>query len=248
MTHVRIQRNSRNQSRTPAMADILVVEDDRAMLRGLQENLEFEGHIVRTAGRGDEAVARLGEARPDLLILDVMLPGRSGFEICRQLRLTDKKLPILLLTARNEQVDKVMGLDLGADDYLTKPFDLSELLARVRALLRRASKEQHTRLPVSLVLGDVTLDFERYVATRSGVEAHLTPKEFSLLRHLAAAEGAAVRRDVLIERVWGEDVNITNRTVDTHILSLRQKLESDPASPRYILTVHAVGYRLRTEP
>jgi DNA-binding response OmpR family regulator len=229
------------------MPEILIIEDDRAMVRGLQENLEFEGHTVDVVMRGDEALARLGEIRPDLLILDVMLPGMSGFEICRRLRLRDKRLPVLLLTARNEQVDKVMGLDLGADDYLTKPFELSELLARVRALLRRAGNERDAHLPNDLTLGDITIDFERYVATRGGVPAHLTPKEFAVLRHLAAADGAAVRRDLLIERVWGNDVNVTNRTVDTHILSLRQKLEADPGRPHYILTVHAIGYRLHSE-
>jgi DNA-binding response OmpR family regulator len=229
------------------MAEILVVEDDRAMLRGLQENLEFEGHNVEVVARGDEALARLRERTPDLLILDVMLPGTSGFEVCRRLRLTDKSLPVLLLTARSEQIDKVMGLDLGADDYLTKPFELSELLARVRALLRRAATDREVRLPSVLSLGDVEIDFPRYVATRGGAPLHLTPKEFAVLRHLAAAQGAAVPRDVLMERVWGEDVNVTNRTVDTHVLSLRQKLEPDPGQPRYILTVHAIGYRLRTD-
>ncbi len=230
------------------MAEILIVEDDRAILRGLEENLAFEGHTVHHVLRGDEALARLAAVRPDLLILDVMLPGLSGFEICRQIRRTDRRLPILLLTARGEDVDKVMGLDLGADDYLTKPFSLTELLARVRALLRRADAEAEARLPETLAFGEVSVDFTRYEATRGGQPAHLTVKEFALLQYLAARHGAAVRREVLIERVWGEEVSVTNRTVDTHILSLRQKLEPDPAHPRHLLTVHGVGYRFVAEP
>ena len=227
------------------MADILVVEDDRAILRGLETNLEFEGHTVRHAVRGDDAIDRVTAQRPDLLILDVMLPGMNGFDVCRRIRRTDQRLPILLLTARAEEVDKVMGLDLGADDYLTKPFNLSELLARVRALLRRS--HPNAALLSSVRFADVAIDFARYEATRAGVLLHLTVKEFALLRELVAAGGAPIRRDALIDRVWGADVNVTNRTVDTHVLSLRQKLEPDPAEPRYLLTVHGVGYRFVIE-
>ena len=229
------------------MADILIVEDDRAILGGLEANLEFDGHRVHHVTRGDEALGRLAEAKPDLLILDVMLPGMSGFEICRHIRRTDRRLPILLLTARSEDVDKVMGLDLGADDYLTKPFSLSELLARVRALLRRAAADAGASLPDALTFGDVTVDFRRYEATRGGSPMHLTVKELAVLRCLAAREGVAVPRDVLIEQVWGDDVNVSNRTVDTHVLALRQKLEPDPGEPRYLVTVHGVGYRFVTE-
>jgi DNA-binding response OmpR family regulator len=225
------------------MSRILVVEDDRAILRGLTENLVFEGHTVVEATRGDEALERVATGAPDLVILDVMLPGLSGFEVCRRIRRTDRRLPILILTVRSEEVDKVMGLDLGADDYLTKPFSLPELLARVRALLRRADHAGELPLPDTLGFGDVHLDFGQYVATRAGRPVHLTAKEFALIRYLAAHEGLAVRRDVLIDRVWGEDVNSTNRTVDTHVLSLRSKLEADPARPCHLLTVHGVGYR-----
>jgi len=225
------------------MARILIAEDDRAILMGLSENLAFDGHVVEKALRGDEALQRIEAARPDLLILDVMLPGINGFEICRRVRRRDRKLPILMLTARSEEVDKVMGLDLGADDYLTKPFSLPELLARVRALLRRNEGPEEPAMPDSLAFGDVRLDFVQYVATRAGAEVHLTAKEFALLRYLAAHEGAAIRRDLLIQHVWGEDVYPTNRTVDTHVLSLRTKLEANPAHPRHLLTVHGVGYR-----
>lgn len=229
------------------MARILIVEDDRAILLGLKQNLTFEGHTVLQAIRGDDALTRVREARPDLLILDVMLPGLNGFEVCRRIREADKALPILMLTARTEEVDKVMGLDLGADDYLTKPFSLPELLARVRALLRRHDPGGPS-LPDRLAFADVVLDFERYVGTRGGAPVHLTAKEFALVRLLAAYKGSAVRRDVLIERIWGGEAFPSNRTVDTHILSLRAKLEPNPAEPRYLLTVHGVGYRFETGP
>lgn len=229
------------------MADILIVEDDRAIAKGLATNLEFEGHSVSHILRGDEAVDRVGSTRPDLLILDVMLPGLSGFEVCRQIRRTDRRLPILLLTARSDDVDKVMGLDLGADDYLTKPFSLTELLARVRALLRRQDRMTAAAKPERLAFGDAELDFAKFVARHRGAPVHLTAKEFALVRELAAADGAAVRRDELVDRVWGEDVNVTNRTVDTHMLSVRQKLERDPAHPKFFITVHGIGYRFVQE-
>ena len=225
------------------MAKILIVEDDRAIILGLRENLAFEGHTVTEATRGDEALARLAAAKPDLLILDVMLPGMSGFEVCRRVRKEDRRLPILMLTARSDEVDKVMGLDLGADDYLTKPFSLSELLARVRALLRRTQSSEEPALPATLVFGQVRLDFVSYVATKRGKPVHLTAKEFALIRYLAAHQGEALRRDLLLDRVWGEDVYPTNRTVDTHVLSLRNKLETDPSRPRHLVTVHGVGYK-----
>jgi len=225
------------------MAKILIVEDDSAILLGLRENLAYEGHTVVEVTRGDKALETLAGAKPDLLILDIMLPGISGFEVCRRIRKEDRRLPILMLTARSDEVDKVMGLDLGADDYLTKPFSLSELLARVRALLRRTQLQEESELPSTLEFGQVRLDFISYVATRRGKPVHLTAKEFALIRYLAAHKGEALRRDLLLDRVWGEDVYPTNRTVDTHVLSLRNKLELDPSHPRYLVTVHGVGYK-----
>ncbi len=225
------------------MAKILIVEDDPATLLGLKENLAYEGHAVMDVPRGDEALDKLAAAKPDLLILDVMLPGLNGFEVCRRVRKEDRRLPILMLTARSDEVDKVMGLDLGADDYLTKPFSLSELLARVRALLRRAQPSDEPPLPERLEFGDVRLDFTRYIATKRGEPVHLTAKEFALIRYMAAHAEEALRRDVLLDQVWGEDVYPTNRTVDTHILSLRNKLEPDASRPRYLITVHGVGYK-----
>ncbi len=225
------------------MARILIVEDDAAILLALKENLSYEGHTVLESRRGDQALDRLSDLKPDLLILDIMLPGINGFEICRRIRKGDRRLPILMVTARSDETDRVSGLDLGADDYLTKPFSLPELLARVRALLRRASASREEEMPEILEFGDVRVDFVRYEAARKGQPVHLTAKEFALLRYLAAHDGAAIRRDLLIDCVWGEDVYPTNRTVDTHILSLRNKLEKDPGRPRHILTVHGVGYK-----
>jgi DNA-binding response OmpR family regulator len=229
------------------VADILIVEDDRAILRGLETNLRFEGHHVRSAMHGDDVEPAIAAGRPDLLILDVMLPGRSGFEICRRIRLADARLPILMLTARGEDVDKAMGLDLGADDYLTKPFSLTEFLARVRALLRRLSAAK-AAAPATVSFGDVRIDFERFEAQRGGRNVHVTAREFALLRALVSAAGAALGRDALIESVWGRDVYVTTRTIDTHILSLRQKLEPDPVNPRHLVTVHGVGYRFVAGP
>jgi DNA-binding response OmpR family regulator len=230
------------------MADILIVEDDRAIVRGLETNLQFEGHRVRAVTRGDEAEAAIATARPDLLVLDVMLPGLSGFEICRRVRSADRYLPILMLTARGEDVDKAMGLDLGADDYLTKPFSLTEFLARVRALLRRAASSATPIAVDAIAFGDVRIDFSRFEAERNRAPVHLTAREFALLRELAQADGAAVRRDSLLDTVWGEGVHVTTRTVDTHVLALRQKLEPDPANPRHLVTVHGVGYRFVEKP
>jgi DNA-binding response OmpR family regulator len=224
------------------MARILIVEDDRGMALGLSASLTHEGYAVTHVARGDDALARLAETKPDLVLLDVMLPGLNGFEVCRRIRQDDRVTPVLMLTARGDEIDKVMGLDLGADDYLAKPVGVPELLARVRALLRRASAPEPP-LPDVLSFGDVCVDFVRYVTTNAGKDVHLTVKEYGLLQYLAAHEGAAVRRDILIDRVWGEDVYPTNRTVDTHVLALRNKLERHPAQPRHLLTVHGVGYR-----
>jgi len=228
------------------MARILIVEDDRGMALGLSASLGHEGYAITHVARGDDALARHAECKPDLVLLDVMLPGLNGFEVCREIRRHDRVTPILILTARGDEIDKVMGLDLGADDYLTKPVGVPELLARVRALLRRAAAPEPP-LPETLEFGDARVDFVRYVATRGGKPVHVTVKEHGLLRYLAAHEGAAVRRDILIDRVWGEDVYPTNRTVDTHILSLRGKFERDPAHPRHPLTVHGVGYKFVRE-
>jgi DNA-binding response OmpR family regulator len=222
-------------------ARILVVEDDVPILRGLTDNLRFEGYEVLPARNGDEGLRRILEEEPDLVILDIMLPMLSGFDVCRMARNQGRMMPILMLTARGQEVDRVMGLDLGADDYVTKPFSIPELLARVRALLRRANPG--TPLPERIAFDDVRVEFDRYEATKGGEKVRLSPKEFGVLRLLAAREGDVVSRTDLLHEVWGYDHFPTTRTVDNHLASLRSKLEEDPANPRHLLTVHGVGYK-----
>jgi len=224
------------------MSTVLVVEDDPAIMLGLVDNLEAESYEVLTAADGQAAYRSIVEDEPDLVILDLMLPKQSGYEVCRKARAEGIKTPILMLTARGEEGDRVLGLDLGADDYVTKPFSMPELLARVRALLRRAYPSSD--LPAELRLGDVVVDFERYVASKGGQALELTPKEFGVLRFLAARAGAVVRRDELLDEVWGYNADVTTRTVDTHIATLRAKIESTASEPRHLITVHGVGYKL----
>jgi DNA-binding response OmpR family regulator len=223
------------------MTKVLIVEDDPAILRGLADNLKFEKYEVLTATDG-EAGYRLQRAEnPDLIVLDLMLPRMSGLELCRKLRSEGNQLPILMLTARSEEADRVLGLDLGADDYVTKPFSVRELMARIRALLRRTSSAKG--LPSALSFGDVEIDFLRYAARRRGKPVGMTRKEFAILRLLAARTGEVVTRDELLNEVWGFESYPVTRTVDNHIAGLRAKLEEDPARPVYIRTVHGVGYQ-----
>lgn len=224
-----------------ARTRILVVEDDAAILRGLADNLRFEGYEVLTTRDGEEGLRIVLEREPDLVILDIMLPGLSGFDVCRRARKQGKTMPILMLTARGQEVDRVMGLDLGADDYITKPFSIPELLARVRANLRRANPG--AALPERVSFGDVVVEFEGYEATKGGQPLKLAPKEFGVLRLLVAREGEVVSRTDLLHEVWGYNSFPTTRTVDNHVASLRSKLEDDPARPRFLLTVHGVGYK-----
>jgi DNA-binding response OmpR family regulator len=223
------------------MTRILVVEDDAAILRGLSDNLTLESYEVLTAPDGETADRLVGEARPDLIVLDLMLPRLSGYELCRKLRSEGVTTPILMLTARGEEADRVLGLDLGADDYVTKPFSIRELLARIRALLRRTRPS--SELPDELRFGDVTVDFRSYEAKRGSEKVELTPKEFQLLRVLAARSGEVVSRQELLEEVWGYQTIPNTRTVDNHVASLRAKVEPDRSSPRHVQTVHGVGYK-----
>jgi DNA-binding response OmpR family regulator len=223
------------------MNKVLVIEDDPAILRALADNLTHEGHEVIAAGSGDDGYALHKSARPDLIILDLMLPGMSGLELCRKLRTEGVQTPILMLTARSEESDRVLGLDLGADDYVTKPFSLRELMARVRALLRRI--QSSAQLPDELRFADVEVDFRRYVARRGGRVVEMTRKEFATLRFLVARAGEVVTREELLNEVWGYEAFPVSRTVDNHIAGLRAKLEEDPARPAHILTVHRVGYK-----
>jgi len=223
------------------MTSILVVEDDPAILRGLKDNLLAESYEVLTAPDGEVGYRLICEQKPDLVILDLMLPRMSGYEVCRKLREEGNATPILMLTARGEEADRVLGLELGADDYVTKPFSVRELLARVKALLRRANPPRP--LPEELRFDDVVVDFQRYEARKAGQRLEMTRKEFGVLQYLASRSGEVVRRDELLEEVWDYKNYPTTRTVDNHVLSLRTKLEGKPAEPRHLITVHGVGYK-----
>jgi DNA-binding response OmpR family regulator len=226
---------------TLAMHKVLVVEDDPGILRTVADNLRFEQYEVITASDGESAYVLNQKEQPDLIVLDLMLPRMSGLELCRKLRTEDVQVPVLMLTARSEEADRVRGLDLGGDDYVTKPFSVPELMARVRALLRRASSMSGA--PATLRFGQVEVDFRRYAAHVCGRPVDMTRKEFALLRFLASREDTVVTRDDILNKVWGLDSYPVTRTVDNHIAGLRAKLEADPARPIHIQTVHGVGYK-----
>ncbi len=219
---------------------ILIVEDEPDLLRGLALNIGAEGFDVLTAQTGDSGVkTALGE-RPDLVLLDVMLPGMSGLDVCRELRRQRFEAPIIMLTARAEEVDRVVGLEIGADDYVTKPFGVRELLARIRVRLRSRSG---AGTGDTLRFGVVEVHFDKHEAFRGGTRVDLTGKEFEVLRLLARHRGEIVTRERLLDEVWGYEHYPTTRTVDNHILRLRQKLEENPSDPRHILSVYGEGYK-----
>ncbi len=225
------------------MAKVLVIEDNADLAFGLRTNLEIEGYDVVIAEDGERGLELVREMIPDLIILDLMLPKVDGYRVLRELRKDGLHVPVLILTARDEEADKVLGLRLGADDYVTKPFGVLELLARVEALLRRTQPPRDQQGGV-VTFGNVRIDRSSRTVTRSGDTVLLTPKEYDLLLALCAREGGVVPRADLLEEVWGYDSAVWSRTVDTHIAELRRKLEDEPANPRHILTIHKVGYRL----
>jgi DNA-binding response OmpR family regulator len=222
--------------------NILVVEDDENIARGLEINLKREGFEVSRARRGETALDLAARLDPDLITLDVMLPGISGIDVCRELRRRGVRAPIIMLTARADEVDKVLGLEIGADDYVTKPFSVRELIARIRARLRRDVGQVAGPDPVTF--GHISVDLERLTVTRAGRPVDLTGKEFEIVRLLVRNRGEVVSRDRLIGELWRGDTSIGSRTVDTHVMNLRKKLEEDPANPRHILSVYGEGYRL----
>jgi DNA-binding response OmpR family regulator len=225
------------------MARILLVEDEPQMQRGLRDNFEFEGHEVTVAGDGNSGMQALLHETFDLIILDVMLPKMSGFDIVRKSREKGIRTPILMLTAKGEEIDKVLGLELGADDYVTKPFGLHELIARVNALLRRATPVDSPSAMI-MKLDDIVVNFTNYTGSKGGREFTMTPKEFEILKYLWLHRNGTVSRDQLLTNVWGVDESVTTRTVDNFVLKLRQKIEDDPAHPRIIITIHGTGYKL----
>ena len=222
------------------MPRILIVDDEPEMVRGLEDNLRFEGYQTLSAGNGKDGLALALKEAPDLILLDVMMPQMSGWDLLRALRQKGLDLPVIMLTARGEEVDRVLGLELGADDYVTKPFSLRELLARVRAVLRQPGARQKFE---EFTFGEVRIHLRGRQVFNRGKEVRLTRKEFDLLRYLVEHRGEVLTRDRLLDEVWGYERYPTTRTVDTHILRLRQKFEKDPERPAYILTAHGQGYR-----
>jgi DNA-binding response OmpR family regulator len=223
------------------MAKILIVEDEPNMVAGLRDNFEYEGYEVISAPDGLAGLERALNEAPDLVILDVMMPRMSGLEVCKQLKAKRPSLPIIMLTARGQEMDKVVGLELGADDYVTKPFSIRELLARVKAVLRRVRidpKEQDRHS-----FGDVDVNLRSCQVSRKGKAMDFSSKEFELLKYFLCHPGETLSRDRLLEEVWGYDRFPTTRTVDAHIVRLRQKIEPKPEEPRFILTVHGTGYK-----
>ncbi len=227
------------------MAQILVVEDEAAIRRGLVEVLEAKGHRVQAAVTGPEGLhLALAPSRPDLVLLDVMLPEMSGFDVLRAIRAKAPALPVIIVTAKGQEVDKVMGFELGVDDYVTKPFSVLELLGRVGAVLRRASGLPGDDPSGVLTIGMAIVDFDRLILSRDGVARELATKGFDLLRCLLRHKGKVVSRDAIMDEVWGQDSMLNTRTIDNYIVKLRQLIEPDPNNPCHLHTVHGAGYRL----
>lgn len=225
------------------MTTILIVEDEPAMQLGLKDNLEIDGYAVDVASDGLEGLEKINRGHYDLVLLDVMLPKLSGFDVCKSARSSGAAMPIIMLTARGEEIDKVLGLELGADDYMTKPFSVRELLARVKAHLRR-SKSTPLKESEGLAIGRIKIDFNAFRAEENGVEVKLSHKEFEILSFLHQKKNLVVTRYDLLENVWGYQEQPTTRTVDNFIVRLRQKVEINPNQPKVILTVHGTGYKL----
>ena len=222
------------------MTRILVVEDEPAIALGLEDDLRMEGYDVEIVADGPAAARRARETPFDLILLDVMLPGKDGFEVCRELRRAGMRTPILMLTAKTQEAEKVLGFELGADDYVTKPFGTRELRARIKALLRRSANGVETE---SYRFGDVEVDFERGELRRQGKSIEMTPLEFKLMAVFIRSRGRVLSRERLMEGAWGADTFASDRVVDNHIANLRRKIEPDPANPRYIRNLRGLGYR-----
>jgi DNA-binding response OmpR family regulator len=228
------------------MAKILIVEDEPAMQLGLRDNLEFEGYVVEVAGDGEAGLTKIRSNGYDLILLDIMLPKISGLDVCKKARSENITTPIILLTAKGEEIDKILGLELGADDYVTKPFSLRELLARIKAILRRSGESSATADDETISIGQLSVNFTKYIATDAEGDVKLSHKEFEILHFLYTHKNEPVSRYRLLEEVWGydDDAQPTTRTVDNFILRLRQRVEKDPKEPHIILTVHGSGYKM----
>jgi DNA-binding response OmpR family regulator len=227
------------------MKKILIVEDELNMVKGLKDNLEFEGYEVDIAMEGRSGLQKILQCRYDLILLDIMLPEVSGFDICKTVRREGVSTPIILLTAKGEEIDKVLGLEFGADDYITKPFSLRELLARIKAILRRSPTGKEESVESEFIsFGKIKVNFKNYQGLEGQSEIKMSHKEFEVLHFLYKNAGKTIHRDDIISAVWSIDYDITTRTVDNFILKLRHKIEADPNNPKIILTVHGIGYKM----
>ena len=221
---------------------ILIVEDDAGIRVVVEDTLTSQGYHVKTADNGKKGLELAEELKPDLIILDVMLPLMDGFEVCKRLRKEGITSPVMMLTVKDEEVDKVLGLELGADDYVTKPFSLKELSARVKALLRRVEDYQDEMSVYRF--GNVELDFHKFESRKEGQDLGLTPLELKILKLMITSKGKVITRDEFLDQVWGvENLNVSHRTVDSHIAHIRKKIEDDPSNPQHILSVHSIGYK-----
>lgn len=221
---------------------ILIIEDEPGILLSLKDELESEGHTVYEAEDGKKGLTLTQQQKPDLIILDIMLPVLDGYEVCKRLRMTGDTTPIIMLTVKDKEVDKVLGLELGADDYVTKPFSLRELVARVRAILRRT--EERTIDLTNYGFGQIELDFRKYEAKRKGKKIELTPLEFQMLKLLIQKKEQVISRDDFLDKIWGEEnICVSLRTVDSHIANIRKKIEDDSSNPKHIISIRGVGYK-----
>jgi DNA-binding response OmpR family regulator len=222
--------------------EILIIEDETGILMSLKDEFESQRYVVHAAEDGEAGLKMAKEIKPDLIILDIMLPVLDGYEVCKRLRMEGDRTPIIMLTVKDKEVDKVLGLELGADDYVTKPFSFAELTARVKAVFRRA--EEVAKDLARYSFGDVELDFERYEAKKGGKRLDLTTLEFHMLKYIIQNKGKVLSRDDFLDKIWGEDnVSVSFRTVDSHIANIRKKIEDDQANPKHILSIRGVGYK-----
>ena len=222
---------------------LLIVEDDPGIRLGLKDEFESEGYTVYQAEDGEEGLEMARTITPDLIILDVMMPVLNGYEVCKRLRMEGNTTPIIMLTVKDKEIDKVLGLELGADDYVTKPFSLRELVARVKAILRRT--EERTTDLTCYRIGDVELDFKKYEAKKKGEKVEFTPLEFQMLKALIQKKEQVISRNDFLDKIWGEDnMVVSSRTIDSHIANIRKKIEEDPSNPKHILSIRGVGYKL----
>jgi DNA-binding response OmpR family regulator len=221
---------------------ILIIEDEQDLIKGLKLNLSDEWYDVDSAINGVEGIRKAIEGKPDLIILDIMLPEMDGFEVCRNLRKKNIEIPIIMLTAKGEEIDKILGLEMGADDYITKPFSIRELLARIKARLRHSEREGNA-IPRQYSFNDVEIDFTQYTVKHKGKELELTSLEMEILKYFVVHRGEVISRNDLLDKIWGYSSYPTTRTIDNHILKLRKKIEEDPSHPKYILSVYGGGYR-----